>query len=282
MENTAENQYTLLKLVVNTAFIGNYTKPNMNAVPGIITPGMVNGTMVSLAPFFTGASGRTTNRGGMAVSGVNFLDGGGAAPLLNNTLPTMGSNQYTLVTHLYEYFGYLLGCTMQGTTAFPSYGGNPSQYNVHKYMYITYAQNTYFINQVALSAESFGVAMSDIAVVGKALNGAFNERCLPAAAIPSTAAAAPQSICISSDCPLAANASCALYAQNVTAGQGPNGTVVGAGNAGNGTTTGSGASASGSRAATSGTGSSGSGTSDANTLVIGSFIGAAAFAAALL
>lgn len=229
MDNTAENQYTLLKLIVNTVALGNYTQPNMNAVPGILAPGTVNGVAVNLAPFFTGTSGATTNRGGQAVAGVNFLDGGGAAPLMNNTLPPMGTNQYTLVTHLYQYFGYLLGCSMMGTTAFPAYGGSTSQYSVHKYMYLTTAQNTYFINQVALSAQSFGVASADIAVVGTALNSLFNQRCSANVSVPMSAPAAPQAICIADDCALAANSSCAAYQQTAQAGVGPNSTVVNAG-----------------------------------------------------
>lgn len=271
MSNTAENQYTLLKLIVNTVALGNYTQPNMNAVPGILAQGTVDGTEVNLAPFFTGTSGATTNRGGQAVAGINFLDGGGAAPLMNNTLPPMGTNQYTLVTHLYQYFGYLLGCSMMGTDAFPAYGGSTSQYSVHKYMYLTTAQNTYFINQVALAAQSFGVASDDITVVGTALNSLFNQRCTANVSVPMSAPAAPQAICIADDCALAANSSCAAYQQTAQAGVGPNSTVVNAGviNLSGGSasarasgsaasSTRSGAAATGSRAATSGTSGAGS------------------------
>lgn len=39
-ENNAKNQETLLTLVVNTAVIGNYTKPNVGIkVPGLLAPG---------------------------------------------------------------------------------------------------------------------------------------------------------------------------------------------------------------------------------------------------
>jgi len=282
MSNTAENQYTLLKLVVNTVLLGNYTTPNMNAVPGILAQGNVNGTAVNLAPFFTGTSGRTTNRNGTAVAGINFLDGGGATPLLNNSLPTVGTNQYRLATHLYQYFGYLLGCSMMGTDAFPSYQGSPSQYSVHKYMYLTHAQNTYFINQVALAAQSFGVASSDISAVGTALNGLFNVRCGPNTSVPSTASAQPQSICITNDCPLAANSSCAAYSQAAAAGVGPNSTVVNRGNVSGSAASGA---ASGSARA-SGTGSASGSTStgaasSSAPFVIGSFLGLAGVAAAL-
>lgn len=52
--NTAENQYTLLVLLVNTALIGNYSNPATmvtpakNAVTGILGNGTYMGTPVSL------------------------------------------------------------------------------------------------------------------------------------------------------------------------------------------------------------------------------------------
>lgn len=82
--NTAKNQHTLLTLVVNTAVIGNYTQPNVGvAVPGILAPGMYNGTKVNLLPYFDGGLASTNNGGNMGVV-QNFLDGGGAAPLKKN------------------------------------------------------------------------------------------------------------------------------------------------------------------------------------------------------
>jgi hypothetical protein len=50
--NTAENQLTVITLVVNTALIGNYTNPAgpaKNAVTGILANGTYMGTPVSLA-----------------------------------------------------------------------------------------------------------------------------------------------------------------------------------------------------------------------------------------
>jgi hypothetical protein len=37
-----------------------------------------------------------------------------------------------LLTHLYEFFGALLGCSMQGTADYPAYNGVPSMFDVHK------------------------------------------------------------------------------------------------------------------------------------------------------
>lgn len=116
--NTAANQATLLTLIVNTAVIGNCksyvlspllllrlpcllmilcsqvwlalltppvdTKPNVGvSVPGILAKGMYNGTAVNLLPYFNGGLA-STNRGGDSGVSVNFLDGGGAAPLMEN------------------------------------------------------------------------------------------------------------------------------------------------------------------------------------------------------
>jgi len=84
VNNTAANQYLLLTLVVNTAVIGNYTKPNVGiAVPGILAPGQYNGEWVNLLPYFNGCL-KDANRGGKEGVAINFLDGGGAAPLMKN------------------------------------------------------------------------------------------------------------------------------------------------------------------------------------------------------
>lgn len=41
-----------------------------------------------------------------------------------------------LLTHLYEFFGGLLGCTEVGMSGFPAYAGSASMYEVHKYVNI--------------------------------------------------------------------------------------------------------------------------------------------------
>lgn len=209
--NTAENQLTLLTLVVNTAVIGNYTQPNVGiSVPGILAPGKFNGEDVELLPYFNGDL-KSTNRGNMAVS-VNFLDGGGAAPLkMNKPANDDKSRQYFLLTHLYSFFGSLLGCTQYGMGAFPAYKGAASMGSVHKFMDLDEAELGYFIQQVALSAASFGVAEEDLMVVGKALNGLFGMRCSPPATAIKEQGPALQAICQASSCPLAPEATCAAY-----------------------------------------------------------------------
>lgn len=172
------------------------TTPNVGvAVPGILAPGNVDGKDVNLLPYFDGSLA-SSNRGGSSGVAVNNLDGGGAEPLKKNMPANSNtSNQYFLLTHLYAFFGSLLGCTTYGMPGFAAYDGFPSQYQVHKFMHLDHSEVTYFIQQVGLAAASFGVAKDDITAVGGALDKLFNYKCLP----PTTAIKAQgpqlQSIC---------------------------------------------------------------------------------------
>ena len=215
--NTAQNQLTLLTLIVNTALIGNYTTPNVGiAVNGILNPGAFNGEAINLLPYFAGTSGATTNVNGTATEGVNFLDDGGAAPLKMNK-PSNGnqsSNQDMLLNHLYQIFGSLLGCSMMGPSAmskFPSYQGDPSMWDVHRFMRLSHNQMGYFIEQVGMSASSFGAAKADVDMVGAALTKVFDYQCSPPYALASDVPADLQSICIGTGCPLDPMPDCAAY-----------------------------------------------------------------------
>jgi hypothetical protein len=55
----------------------------MTVVNGILNNGTVNGTTVSLLGYFDGSMA-TSNRGGDSGVSINFLDGGGAAPLMKD------------------------------------------------------------------------------------------------------------------------------------------------------------------------------------------------------
>ncbi|GAB7355770.1 hypothetical protein MBLNU459_g6455t1 [Dothideomycetes sp. NU459] len=208
-ENTGANQQTLLTLLVNTAVIGNYTKPNVGvSVAGILAKGTYNGTEVNLLPYFDGGFA-SSNRGGSSGVAVNFLDDGGAAPLMMN-MPSNGnsSNQYMLLTHLYQYFGALLGCDAVG---FPAYQGDASQAGVHRFMDLSPYEVGYFIEQVGMAAASFGVATADIKVVATALNKLFGYKCSPPTTVIPAQGAQLQSICLDESCPVAPNATCAAY-----------------------------------------------------------------------
>ncbi|KAI8947354.1 hypothetical protein F4801DRAFT_561207 [Xylaria longipes] len=210
--NTADNQATLLTLVVNTVVIGNYTEPNVGVkVAGILAPGKYNGTDVNLLPYFTGELA-SSNRGGDQGVPVNFLDDGGAEPLKNNKpANTESSSQYFLLTHLYQFFGSLLGCSKQGMPGFDVYSGHASMYEVHKFMALDPYEVGYFINQVGLAASSFGVADSDVQAVGTALSSLFDYRCAPPTAVIESQGAQLQAICIAEACPLAEKATCDSY-----------------------------------------------------------------------
>ena len=88
-DNTPQNQMTILTLVVNTAVIGNQSTENKVQVPGILAKGTYNGTMVDLLPYFDGTL-KSSNRGGSSGVSINFLDDGGAAPLMKG-MPSNGN-----------------------------------------------------------------------------------------------------------------------------------------------------------------------------------------------
>lgn len=83
MSNTPADQYTLLTVLVNTVVIGNYSACAVGgSTAGILAPANYGGEDVNLLPYFNGCllSTNVNNK----PSSVNFLDGGGAAPLMNN------------------------------------------------------------------------------------------------------------------------------------------------------------------------------------------------------
>ncbi|KAK0307676.1 hypothetical protein LTR91_004963 [Friedmanniomyces endolithicus] len=209
--DSAANQYTLLTLLVNTAVIGNYTEAC------ILNPnGMYNGTAVNLVPYFNGCDVSTNN--GTVFNLVtnppisqNFLDGGGAAPLMNNMPANDMTSNHFLLTHLYQYFGVLLGCSKYNSPGFPAYGGVGSMYRVHQYMALDPYEIGYFITQVGLSAASFGVAQSDINIVASALFSLFSYKCEPPVTVVPAQGPVLDSICVDVTCPAAPNAMCGLY-----------------------------------------------------------------------
>lgn len=203
----------------------------------------------------------STNVNGMAQS-VNFLDGGGAAPLMQNMAANdENSKQYTLVTHLYQIFGSLLGCSMQNaTTPLKSYMGNPSMSQVHRFMNLDHDEMNYFIQEVGRSATSFGVSQEDAMTVGNALNEMFNYRCLPPASLGDGLGEYSQSCCLADGCPTPENKNCTQSGMSF-----PNGT--------------SGAAAQPASSGSSMGGGSGSGDGSSSTSVV-NIVGALALASA--
>jgi len=114
-------------------------------------------------------------------------------------------------------------------TGYSAYNGKASQYEVHKFMDLSYAEVTYFITQVALSAQSFGVASDDLVVAGTALNSLFNVRYAPPTTVIPAQGAQLQSICTDETCPLAVNDTMTGYLTNVTEPSSVPASAVGAG-----------------------------------------------------
>lgn len=78
-----------------------------------------------------------------------------------------------------------------------------------RFMVLDPHQMGYFIEQVGLSAASFGVAQSDITAVATALTNLFDYRCAPKTTVIPAQGPQYQSICTAKSCPLAANDTCA-------------------------------------------------------------------------
>ncbi|KAK3072172.1 hypothetical protein LTR53_007318 [Teratosphaeriaceae sp. CCFEE 6253] len=201
-DNNATNQETLITLLVNTAVIGNSTPTTANIkVPGILAVNQTyNGTAVNLLPYFDGSL-KSSNRGGEDGVSINFLDDGAAVPIAKGK-PADGesSNQYKLMTHLYAYFGILLGCSKYSQPGLPAYNGAISMYKVHKFMALDPYDFGFFVQQVALSAASYGVALADLEIVGDQLYEAFGYRCSALNTFVPDSQPALQSICITDDC----------------------------------------------------------------------------------
>ena len=197
--DTADNELALISAVVNLAVLGDAEL----SVPGILAP------EGGLAFFFSGG-GPTTNRGDTPVT-VNFLDG--AADLPN---PDPSSNTAILLSHLYQFFGALLGCSAAG---FPAYTGDPDMLRVHKFMGISQQQNDFFIMQVGLSASALGVTDEDVMAIANVLDSTFNTRCPPLLmaedGVPSFLVGTNPSICQAATCPLADGSPCDTNAPTV-------------------------------------------------------------------
>ncbi|KAF3916126.1 hypothetical protein AA313_de0202281 [Arthrobotrys entomopaga] len=222
-DNTGSNQYLFMTELVNTALIGNYTQPVQQSqvkVNGILIPGTYNGQEVSLLPFFNGGL-NSTNRG-LWPSVVNFLDDGAALPLLKNKPAyTETSFQYNLISHLYQYFGGLLRCSLYGQDGFPAYVGNPKMYEVHKYMGIGPTQLGYFIQEFGLAAASLGFNETEVRYLTSNLNSTFGQRCAPPTAVLPNTEPDLQAICLDNPCPVAVHPVCDSYGHTDGAARDP-------------------------------------------------------------
>ena len=107
---------------------------------------------------------------------------------------------------------------MQGMPGFSAYDGDPSMFEVHKFMSLNSIQLGYFIQQVALAGASFGVAQADLEAVGTALQHLFGLRCSPSVEIAKGQGAQLQAICVAQSCPLSSDAVCNKYEGTAASG----------------------------------------------------------------
>ncbi|KAF3909006.1 hypothetical protein ABW21_db0202118 [Orbilia brochopaga] len=209
-ENTGSNQYSLIVRLINTALIGNYIAPSNINLSGILLPGIYMGQEISLLPYFNGGL-VSTNRG-TEPSVINFLDDGGVTALSQNKPSySQTSNQYKFVSHLYQYFGALLGCSSYGKDGFATYQGSTRMYEVHKYMNLGPSQLGYFIQEISLAAAAVGFEDNDIQGFASNLNETFSQRCAPRKAVLPDSEPDLQALCIDVSCPLALGGICPAY-----------------------------------------------------------------------
>ncbi|RVD83206.1 uncharacterized protein DFL_007602 [Arthrobotrys flagrans] len=212
-DNTGSNQYSFVTRLINTAFIGNYSGPSSVKITGILSPGTFNGEEVSLLPYLNGglaSANRGYRPGNRTV--INFLDDGGVFALEQGKPSySQRSNQYKLFSHMYQYFGGMLGCSLYGQDGFPAYQGNARMYEVHKFMNIAPLQLGYFTQELSLAAISLGVAEGDALTVASILNTTFGQACAPAVAVIPNAIRDLQAICINTACPPAKDPICGTY-----------------------------------------------------------------------
>ena len=80
--NSSQTQFTLMQSILALAFAGAGPLTNVSSdITGIFNPGSFQNTPVNLQPWFNGSKD-STNLNNQAV-GINWLDGGGTAPLLS-------------------------------------------------------------------------------------------------------------------------------------------------------------------------------------------------------
>lgn len=132
---------------------------------------------------------------------------------------SLDSNQHMLLNHLIEYFAVLLGCSNYGQPPpLPAYAGVNSQHEVHKFMNISQAEWTWFVDNIRFAAQSLGFSKDDVDTIAVNVNSDFGFRCAqPISIVPNTPATLQQ-ICIGDGCPRSDNpvAGC-----NGTAATGP-------------------------------------------------------------
>ncbi|XP_044714955.1 uncharacterized protein HRG_11588 [Hirsutella rhossiliensis] len=147
---------------------------------GIFNHGRFNGHDVYLRPWFNGSKA-ITNFNGQAV-GVDWLDGGGTAPLiafLNSSTETAeikkGTNQEKLFSRWYFAFGKIYGCSLAKHFLENSFTPLTPAY-VHKYMDLNHTHIGYFIDQLIAASKYYGFSDPDAETLSTFMNARYNTR----------------------------------------------------------------------------------------------------------
>jgi len=209
--NTTATQYRLMQSILALAFGGAGPLPNVaSTITGIFNPGSFDGTPVDLQPWFNGSK-ESTNLNDQAV-GINWLDGGGTAPLFsflkgetqNLTFPN-GTKEERLFSHWLSAFQHIYGCTLP-TQQPASPGGQLDLAYVHKFMDLNHTDIGHFIDQLTLSSQHFNFSDNDAQSLDTQMNAQFNVRCAP------PVGTQLYSLCQDDSCPLAfPSPDCAAY-----------------------------------------------------------------------
>ncbi|KUJ18985.1 uncharacterized protein LY89DRAFT_581946 [Mollisia scopiformis] len=214
--NTTSSQFSLVQNIVALAFAGGSGVANASsALTGNFNPGSFLNPVTSqdinvdLRPWFNGSIDSTNVNGDPST--VNWLDGGGQAPLtaylsgktssivLGNT-----TNEYQLFNHWLSAFSHIFGCTIPPPLP-PSTGPILNLAYVHKFMDLNQTDIGYFIDQLALSAAHFGFSQQDSSSLSTQLNAKYNVRCSP------PVGTQLYSLCQDETCPLDPSPDCAAY-----------------------------------------------------------------------
>ncbi|KFY86979.1 hypothetical protein V500_07274 [Pseudogymnoascus sp. VKM F-4518 (FW-2643)] len=214
----------MMQGIVSLAFGGPAAATNdsdslPDGLTGILNPGVHDGVIINLLPFFNGSIA-STNLNNLAV-GINWLDDGGITPLVNfwsgktdTVVLRNTTNEYRLFGHFYTAFARIFGCSNPPSS--PTAGGPPNPAYVHKFMSLNFTEIGHFINQLTLSAEYHGFSTTDAQSLALLMNSRYNTRCAPAMSLNPKQPPQLFSICQDPTCPLAVpNSDCEAYT-NIT------------------------------------------------------------------
>ncbi|KAF3934979.1 hypothetical protein ABW19_dt0210356 [Dactylella cylindrospora] len=179
--STPSTQLSLVKTVIDVAFLGNFSGLTKPVNMGILRPGSYAGKPVDLVPYFNGEY-VSSNRGGKAVN-VNLLDGRGIMGFTHRVSfdakdrINARSEQGRFRRNIESYFAEMLGCSGYGKSRYLKKYAGRSMDEVHKFMNLGEKEIGYFIRQMELAMEFLDFDAEDSRTVGKVLKMSINPGC---------------------------------------------------------------------------------------------------------